>query len=123
MSPTKKAPAYQWYPKDYESDEAVKLMTYEEEGIYRRLLDHQALHGGIPAEPNQIAKLVPKVTRARFLSLWPSMAEKFTDIGGRLVNRKLEQVKAATAAFKAAKAAAGRASAEARAAEQNGNKS
>jgi hypothetical protein len=36
-----KPPAYQWYPKDYESDEAVRLMTYEQEGIYRRLLDHQ----------------------------------------------------------------------------------
>lgn len=45
-----KAPAYQWFPKDYDIDEAVKLMTYEEEGIYRRLLDHQWLHGGIPGD-------------------------------------------------------------------------
>lgn len=119
----KKAPAYQWYPKDYDSDEAVKLMTYEQEGIYRRLLDHQALHGSIPAQPKQIAMLVPKVPLRRFMALWPGMAMKFADIGGRLVNRKLEQVKAETATFKAAKAAAGRASAEARAAEQNGNES
>lgn len=116
----RKAPAYQWYPKDYDSDEAVKLMTYEQEGIYHRLLDHQWLHGSIPAEPKQIAMLVPKVPPKRFLSLWPAIAKKFSDVGGRLVNEKLEKVRKDTAAYKAAKAAAGRASAEARA-EQHGN--
>jgi hypothetical protein len=105
------SPAYQWYPKDYDTDEAVKLMTYEQEGIYRRLLDHQALHGSIPANPSQIAMLVPKVPLRRFLHLWDGIAVKFTEVGGRLVNRKLERVKANTAAYKAAKAAAGRASA------------
>jgi uncharacterized protein YdaU (DUF1376 family) len=109
-----KAPAYQWYPKDYESDEAVKLMTYEQEGIYRRLLDHQALHGGIPAEPRDIAMLVPKVSLKRFLAIWPRIAGKFALVDGRLVNRKLEKVKSATAAFKASKEHAGKRSAEIR---------
>src|SRR5262245_51108861 len=116
MALASKAPAYQWYPKDYDTDEAVKLMTYEQEGIYRRLLDHQALHGSIPADPSQIAMLVPKVPQKRFLNLWPGIAGKFTNIGGRLVNQKLERVKADTAAFKEAKSRGGRASAEARAA-------
>lgn len=97
---SEKAPAYQWYPKDYELDEAVKLMTYEEEGIYRRLLDHQALHGSIPADPRQIAMLVPKVSLKRFLTLWPHIAGKFSGSNGRLVNGKLERVKAETAAYK-----------------------
>lgn len=116
----RKAPAYQWYVKDYDSDEAVKLMTYEQEGVYRRLLDHQWLHGSIPADPKQIAMLVPKVPPRRFLSLWPGIATKFTEAGGRLRNEKLEKVRRDTAAYKATKAAAGRASAEARAG-QNGN--
>lgn len=114
MSRESKAPAYQWYPKDYDSDEAVKLMTYEQEGIYHRLLDHQWLHGSIPAEPKQIAMLVPKVPPRRFLTLWPGIAAKFTNSGGRLVNLKLEKVRKDTAAFKALKAAAGKKSAEAR---------
>ncbi len=114
-----KAPAYQWYPKDYELDEAVKLMTYEQEGIYRRLLDHQALHGSIPADPSDVAMLVPKVSRQRFLSLWPRIAGKFASVDGRLVNQKLERVKANTAAYKAGKVKGGKASAEARA-EQKG---
>ena len=117
---SEKAPAYQWYPKDYENDEAVKLMTYEQEGIYRRLLDHQALHGSIPAIPTQIAMLVPKVSLKRFLVLWSAIAGKFTNQNSRLVNLKLERVKAGTAKFKADKEAAGRASAAARA-EQNGS--
>lgn len=109
-----KAPAYQWYPKDYELDEAVKLMTYEQEGIYRRLLDHQALHGSIPAMPAQIAMLVPKVTLKRFLSLWPAIEGKFKPDGNRLVNAKLERVKANTAAFKESKSKGGANSVEAR---------
>ena len=121
MSAPNRAPAYQWYPKDYDSDEAVKLMTYEQEGVYHRLLDHQWLHGSIPAEPKQIAMLVPKVPPRRFLSLWPGIAGKFVDVGGRLVNKKLETVRTDTAAYKALKAAAGKASAEARA-EQKGSK-
>lgn len=115
MSRSQKSPAYQWYPKDYDTDEAVKLMTYEQEGIYRRLLDHQALHGSIPANPAQIAMLVPKVTLKRFLALWPGIVGKFAEAGGRMANQKLERVKASTAAYKAQQAAAGRASAAAKA--------
>jgi hypothetical protein len=103
-----KAPAYQWYPKDYETDEAVKLMTYEQEGIYRRLLDHQALHGGIPADVRQIAMLCPKVPQKRFLALWPGIAGKFVAVDGKLVNQKLERVKANTTAFKETKSESGK---------------
>lgn len=109
-----KAPSYQWYPKDYETDEAVKLMTYEEEGIYRRLLDHQSLHGGIPADVGLIAKLVPKVSPARFKKLWPSMAAKFRQTEGRLINPRLERQRRELQEFKEAAAEAGRRGAEAR---------
>lgn len=119
MNSSKRSPAYQWYVKDYESDEAVKLMTYEQEGIYHRLLDHQWLHGGIPSDPRQIAMLVPKVPLKRFLGLWPGIAVKFVDLDGRLVNEKLEKVRRDTAAYKALKAAAGRASAQHRAEQSN----
>lgn len=109
-----KAPAYQWYPKDYELDEAVKLMTYEQEGVYRRLLDHQALHGGIPSDPKEIARLVPKVSQKRFLAIWPRIAIKFVLIECRLVNLKLERVKANTAAYRRHQSQNGSAGADAR---------
>ena len=105
---TRKAPAYQWYPKDYAEDETVKLMTYEQEGIYRRLLDHQALHGSIPVEVRQVAMLVPKVPLKRFLMAWEGMKEKFPVVEGRRVNLKLKAVKQQTADYKAKQAANGR---------------
>jgi uncharacterized protein YdaU (DUF1376 family) len=103
-----KSPAYQWYPKDWDTDEAVKLMTYEEEGIYRRLLDHQALHGGIPVDVRQVARLVPKVSVARFLRLWPALEAKFPIQGERRINQKLQKVKAESQAYRATKSASGK---------------
>lgn len=110
-----KAPAYQWYPKDFDTDEAVKLMTYEQEGIYRRLLDHQALEGSIPADTREIAMLVPKTPLKRFLALWPRIAGKFAPTSdGRLANGKLERVRAATQAYHDEQAANGKKGAAAR---------
>lgn len=103
------APAYQWYPKDYELDEAVKLMSYEQEGIYRRLLDHQWLNGSLPADPKQIAKLVPKVPAARFLKLWEGIAEKFNGtVPGRLTNGRLERQRQAAEAYRDGQSDAGK---------------
>ena len=99
MAP-EKSPAYQWYPKDWDTDESVKLMTYEQEGIYRRLLDHQALHGSIPAEPRQIAMLVPKVSPVRFLKLWVVLSAKFPIKDGRRANQKLERVRERSEAYR-----------------------
>lgn len=111
----RKAPSYPWYPRDYEFDEDVKLMTYEQEGIYRRLLDHQWFHQGIPADPKQVAILVPKVSQRAFLRLWPGIARKFEPSpDGRLINPKLERVRKEWRAFKDRKAAAGKAGADAR---------
>lgn len=96
---SEKAPAYQWYPKDYDTDEAVKLMTYEEEGVYRRLLDHQWLQGSIPSDVQQIARLVPKVPLTRFKKLWAAMVGKFENVDGRLVNQRLERQRREQQAF------------------------
>jgi hypothetical protein len=86
-----KRPAYQWYPADADSDEVFKLMTYEQEGVYRRLLDHQWLEGSIPADPQIIASLLPKMPRDRFVEIWPLISAKFRPrVPGRLVNDKLE---------------------------------
>jgi hypothetical protein len=86
-----KRPAYQWYPADAESDEVYRLMTYEQEGVYRRLLDHQWMEGSIPSDPQVIASLLPKMARDRFLEIWPLVSGKFRPRGtDRLVNDKLE---------------------------------
>lgn len=111
---TKRAPSYPWFPRDFDMDEEVKLMTYEEEGVYRRLLDHQWFHDGIPADLDLIARLVPKVPVGRFKKLWPAMSMKFALVEGRYVNQKLERVRRELAEFKARREAAGRKGAAAR---------
>lgn len=106
-----KPPAYQWYPKDAESDEPFKLMTYEQQGIYRSLLDHQWNEGSLPADPKAIARLVPKVTRARFLKLWPGIAVKFplmADNDSRRQNRRLEEQRLEQLEFSAEQSRRGR---------------
>lgn len=111
----RKAPAYPWYGRDYAEDEAVKLMTYEQEGVYRRLLDHQWFHGGLPADVAHVALLVPKVSTQRFMRvIWPAMSTKFELKEGRLINPKLERVRQDQATYKASREAAGKAGAAAR---------
>lgn len=86
-----KRPAYQWYPADADTDEVFRLMTYEQEGVYRRLLDHQWNEGSIPADPQVLASLLPKMPRDRFVEIWPLISAKFRPRGSdRLVNDRLE---------------------------------
>lgn len=93
----RKRPAYEWYVADALSDEIFRQMTYEQQGIYRALLDHQWIEGSIPADPDEI-KTILNWPPERFLSrqhrftrLWPLIGKKFQPIPtGRLINLKLE---------------------------------
>ena len=89
-----KAPAYQWYARDFEADEAVKLMTLEEEGAYRRLLDHQWLHGSIPADLKAIAAICKNMPARRMKAMWAAISPCFHPVAGdatRLQNRRMER--------------------------------
>lgn len=91
MADQQKAPAYQWFPRDFAMDEVAQLMNYEQQGMYRKLLDHQWLEGSIPADEVELAALL-KVPVARFRKLWPRIARKFAPCGpGRLQNGRLER--------------------------------
>lgn len=92
-----KAPAYQWYARDFAADELVQLMTLEEEGAYRRLLDHQWLHGSIPADVAQIARICKNMPVRRMQKLWAAIGPCFVpaaDDPSRLQNRRLERERA-----------------------------
>jgi uncharacterized protein YdaU (DUF1376 family) len=85
-----KAPAFQWYPRDYLTDEAVVRMSLEQQGAYVRLLSHQWLEGSIPADMPGLAALCGTAP-ARMQKLWPAIAPKFEPVGdGRLCNARLE---------------------------------
>ena len=96
---TGKSPAYQWYPKDADTDETYRLMSYEQQGMYRALLDHQWLEGSIPSDPKTLAALL-RVNVRRFRRLWTGISPKFCECAdGRLRNDRLERQRQEVNAF------------------------
>lgn len=82
------------YVADLITDEAVKVMTNSEFGIYMKLLFHQWIEGSIPAAPEFLSRIVGE-DQDRFNEFWPIMAGKFDPAGeGRLANPKLVEVRA-----------------------------
>ena len=106
---TEKGRPLPWWPRDFAADEHVMLMSLEAEGAYRRLLDHQWLHGSIPADPVQLARICKGIPVSRLRKLWGELAPVFTPIGeGRYQNQRLERVRDEDAAYREKKASAGR---------------
>lgn len=91
-----KAPAYQWYPKDAKTDERYLLMTPEERGVYRDLLDHQWLHGSVPNDIPAMAACAGNITPDRLAIIWPKIEGCFIvdATAMRLVNARLEKQRA-----------------------------
>ena len=110
-----KRPSFQWYPKDFLTDEKVEVMSLEEQGAYRRLMDSEWLHAGLPRDTKDLAKMC-KVTHARFLKLWPPIERCFkVQRGGkRLVHPRLASERRKQDLHKAAKSKGGKAGAKAR---------
>jgi uncharacterized protein YdaU (DUF1376 family) len=77
-------------------------MSLAEEGAYRRLLDHQWLHGSIPGEVGQLAKICKNVSAREMRKMWGTIEPLFQRMPGqppRLRNGKLERVRADREAF------------------------
>lgn len=102
-----KSPAFSFYPKDYESDENVKLMSLEQEGAYLRLLCHAWLHGSIPADVSSLAAIC-RTTPSRMGRLWPGIRGCWKDNAGRLVNGRQERERDKQRAYSEAQARKGR---------------
>jgi uncharacterized protein YdaU (DUF1376 family) len=116
---TEKTRPLPWWPRDFAADEHVALMSLEAEGAYRRLLDHQWLHGSIPSDLPTLGKLCKGTPAAKMRRLWVEIAPCFVAAGeGRLVNGRLERVRNEQESYREQKSAAGRASAERRANER-----
>lgn len=68
MAPDK-APAFQFYPKDFLTDEKVVLMSNTEVGIYMRLLCFCWLEGTLPLETESLARMA-RMPLKQFTKLW-----------------------------------------------------
>ena len=114
MSDKVKAPAYLWYPKDYLADANTVLMTLQEEGAYRRLLDYCWLEGSIPGDMRAMGRLCKGLTADEMSEVWKAIEPCFRKRGNRWVHPRLEIEKKKQRANREAKSKAGKLGSEAR---------
>jgi len=86
-----KSPAFQFYPKDYQADENVRLMSPAERGWYVDLMCFEWIEGSIPDDPDALARLVG-AQPAQFRKAWERIGPCFKKkprIEGRLIHPRL----------------------------------
>ena len=90
-----KAPAMQFYGREFYQDENVIVMTLEQEAAYMRLLWNCWQEGSIPGEPTKLAALCKNYNPAKFARvIWPTLRACFIDASdGRLIHPKVEQLR------------------------------
>jgi hypothetical protein len=87
------SPAFQFYPRDFLSDENVAMMTYPELGMYWKLCCHCWLEGSIPGDLGGIARLL-RIQPADLESAWGIIGKCFAvsrKLEGRLIQPRLER--------------------------------
>jgi uncharacterized protein YdaU (DUF1376 family) len=97
-----KSPAFQFYPKDFLSDENVRMMSMAERGVYITLLSLCWIEGSLPSDVERLALLVGVPVTA-FRKLWPALAPCFRaneQRPDRLVHQRLEKEREKQAEFK-----------------------
>jgi uncharacterized protein YdaU (DUF1376 family) len=95
-----RSPAFQFYPKDFLSDEKQISMSLAAVGIYMRLICHCWNEGSLPADPAVLARL-SGATKRQIAELWPSISPCFkTSEDGRLVHPRLEREREKQATFR-----------------------
>ena len=93
-----KAPAFQFYPRDYLCDGNVRMMTFEQRGIYVELLALCWLEGDLPGDVGDLAKMTG-LQRWRFDKAWLAIRPCFVEVNGRLRHKRLDAERAAQEAF------------------------
>lgn len=99
-----KPPAFQFYPRDWDTDDNVTPMTYEEEGVYWALCRRYWLNGNtLPAEINELhsklkategKKRDRRMPREKFEQIWERVGRCFKVVDGRLTHKRLDQERA-----------------------------
>ncbi len=86
-----KLPYFRWHPKDFDTDENVRLMSMCEVGLYVLCLNHCWVNGSLPDDLKKISKIVGQPF-AQVKKSWPAVSKCFTkNEAGALVNTKQEK--------------------------------
>lgn len=89
-----KSPAFQFYPKEFLTDEHVVTMSLQERGAYITLLCYCWQEGSLPANATKLARMLGVPVRA-FRRLWTAMQPCFENVGDdRLTHPRLEKERA-----------------------------
>lgn len=95
MAP-EKAPAFQFYPKDYLTDPRVRAMSFEQRGLYWEAVSICWLEGSLPADQGELAAILGCPLR-RLSIVWPRISQCFETHGDRLTHKRLDKERAAQA--------------------------
>lgn len=104
---TEKAPAFQFYPKDFLTDSHVVSMTLTERGAYITLLCLCWMERSLPTQPSALARLC-RVSEAAFVRLWPALEPCFTVVNGRLIQGRIERERRKQEVYRQLKSDAGK---------------
>jgi uncharacterized protein YdaU (DUF1376 family) len=87
-----KSPAFQFYPKDFLSDERVRLMSHAELGVYITLLCLCWCEQSLPNDPRLVAKLVHQRPDT-FQKIWEHVVKScfYVAEDGRLRHKRLDE--------------------------------
>ena len=85
-----KSPAFQWYPKDFYTDQAVVNMSLEAEAVYRRLIDICWLEDGLSLDPESLWRPAKCKSLDHFNRLWMQMRSKFLVRDGKMFHPRLD---------------------------------
>ena len=87
-----KPPSFQFYPKDFISDEHVAVMTMNERGIYISLICFCWLQGSIPNDVNTAGRMCG-ANQKEMRSAWPVVSARFQvdpEDASRLRHKRLD---------------------------------
>ena len=107
-----KSPAFQFYPKDFLTDENVRMMSFQERGVYITLICLCWSEGTLPAGVDRLARLCGAPLSA-FRRLWPALEPCFrvdSERSDRLIHPRLEKEREKQADYKRRQSDKGRAS-------------
>ena len=102
-----RAPAFQFYPKDFLTDIHVVSMSLTARGAYVTLLCLCWLEGSIPSEITMLARACG-INAGAFGKLWPFLEPCFKPSGNRLINKRLERERQKQREYRRVKSDAGK---------------
>jgi len=111
-----KSPAFQFYPKDFLTDENVRVMSMQERGVYITLMSFCWIEGTLPADTKRLARLCGMPAQ-QFNKLWKAIAPCFEVNplnAERIIHPRLNKERVKQIIFRRRQSDKGRASSAAR---------